>query len=173
MLGTGRRTCVDIDGVLCADPTQVQNDDGPGYRSFLSGAQPLVLPTSPVGWVVTSRLERYRPETEAWLRENGVEYGELVMLDVATAEERRALGAHGRHEAAFSASSGAELFVESEYAQAVEIAALSGRQVFSIEGAARAGARGAQPPARGAGGAAAAQAPARLTDVLDRSIQNR
>jgi uncharacterized HAD superfamily protein len=127
------KTCVDIDGVLCIDPTEVENDDGPRYQGFLGEAQPLFLPTSPVGWVVTSRLERYRAQTEAWLREHGVEYGELVMLDLATAEERRALGAHARHKAEVYARSGAELFVESEFGQAVEIAARSGRQVFAVD----------------------------------------
>ena len=41
--------CVDIDGVLCIDPTAEENDDGPRYREFLSCAKPLYLPTVPVG----------------------------------------------------------------------------------------------------------------------------
>jgi uncharacterized HAD superfamily protein/hypoxanthine phosphoribosyltransferase len=127
------RSCVDIDGVLCLDPTELDNDDGPRYRQFLGRAQPLFLPTAPVGYVVTSRLERYRPETERWLRDNGVEYGQLVMLDLESAAERRAAGAHARHKAEFYVRSGAQLFVESDYGQAVEIAARSGLQVFAVD----------------------------------------
>ncbi|TIT90581.1 MAG: phosphoribosyltransferase, partial [Mesorhizobium sp.] len=33
--------CVDIDGVLCLDPTADENDDGPAYEKFLTEARPL------------------------------------------------------------------------------------------------------------------------------------
>jgi len=39
------RACVDIDGVLCHDPTEQQNDDGAAYLAFLAGARPLYGPT--------------------------------------------------------------------------------------------------------------------------------
>jgi orotate phosphoribosyltransferase len=131
--GVIARSCLDIDGVLCLDPTDDENDDGDRYRAFLGRAQPLFLPTTPVGWIVTSRLERWRPETERWLAEHDVRYGELVMLDLATAEERRAAGAHARHKADVYTRTGAQLFIESDYPQAVEIAARSGRQVFAVD----------------------------------------
>jgi len=31
------RFCVDIDGVLCRDPTEAENDDGESYLEFLPG----------------------------------------------------------------------------------------------------------------------------------------
>lgn len=127
------RSCVDIDGVLCVDPTHEDNDDGPRYIDFLDGAQPLFLPSAPVRYVVTSRLERYRPQTEAWLRRVGIEHCGLIMLDLPDAETRRALQAHARHKAEFYASSDTELFIESDHSQALEIAARSGRQVFAID----------------------------------------
>lgn len=58
------RMCFDIDGVLCHDPTIEQNDDGVAYREFLLSARELNTVTRPIGHLVTSRLERYRPETE-------------------------------------------------------------------------------------------------------------
>jgi orotate phosphoribosyltransferase len=128
-----KRTCVDIDGVLCLDPTREQNDDGPIYTEFLESAQPLFVPTAPVKCVVTSRLEKYRAETERWLADHGIEYEDLVMLDLPDAETRRTTRPHARHKADFYARSGADLFIESEYTQAVEIAARSGRQVFSVD----------------------------------------
>lgn len=127
------RACVDIDGVLCLDPTADENDDGPNYVNFLGGVKPLYLPSCPVRFVVTSRLERYRPDTEAWLAANGVEYDQLVMLDLPDAVTRRATNSHARHKAEFYAASDAELFIESDYNQSVEIAAFSGRQVFCID----------------------------------------
>lgn len=127
------RSCVDIDGVLCLDPSDEENDDGARYRSFLQAAQPLFLPSAPVRYIVTSRLERYRDETERWLSDNEVRYSELVMLDLPDAVTRRARQAHASHKADFYATSDAALFVESDYRQAVQIATRAGRQVFAID----------------------------------------
>jgi orotate phosphoribosyltransferase len=41
------RACLDIDGVLCHDPTEEDNDDGLRYAAFLRSAQPLFVPTAP------------------------------------------------------------------------------------------------------------------------------
>jgi len=126
--------CFDIDGVLCHDPDPTDNDDGARYKSFVSGARALYIPKLPVAHVVTSRLERYRPQTEAWLKQNGIEYGRLWMIDLPTAEERRKLKAHAPFKARVYRECGASLFIESEDRQAEEISRLSERPVLSIEG---------------------------------------
>ena len=125
--------CLDIDGVLCHDPTPEQNDDGEKYRNFLLTAKPIYLPTHEIHSLVTSRLEKYRPETEIWLKQWGVRYQNLIMLDLKSAEERRRLGSHAIHKALHYKKSHATLFIESEYIQAQEIARLSGKDVLSIE----------------------------------------
>lgn len=123
--------CVDIDGVLCLDPSAEQNDDGPKYIDFLQAARPLAATSYRIGHLVTSRLEKYRPQTEQWLRDFGVKYGELHMLDLPSAEERRRLGAHGSHKAkVYRKLKDAVLFIESESEQAIEIARLSGKPVL-------------------------------------------
>ena len=101
------RSCVDIDGVLCLDPTHEENDDGPAYARFLTEARPLYSPTRRIGYLVTSRLEKYRAETEAWLASQGIAYDRLVMLDLPSKQERQRLGAHGRFKAEFYRSSDA------------------------------------------------------------------
>ena len=126
--------CFDIDGVLCHDPTASENDDGEGYRAFLRSAKPLHLPHVRVKHLVTSRLEKYRAETDEWLRRHGVQYERLWMLDLPSAEERRRLNAHASHKAKAYRESGAILFVESEYEQAQRIADLSDLPVLSLEG---------------------------------------
>ena len=73
-------SCMDIDGVLCLDPTDHENDDGARYERFLRFTPALMLPTSPVGWLVTSRLEKYRALTEEWLARHNVRFGELRMM---------------------------------------------------------------------------------------------
>lgn len=128
------QACLDIDGVLCVDPTLEQNDDGQNYREFLSCTRPLFIPSVKVAHLVTSRLEKYRAETEQWLERNGVQYGTLHMLDLPTAEERRRLNIHHKFKAEVYAKQPlTRLFVESEVKQAIEIMKLSGKPVYCIE----------------------------------------
>lgn len=131
--GLLERACVDIDGVLCLDPTVEQNDDGVAYQKFLSEAVPLLRITQRIGYLVTSRLEKYRPHTVEWLARTGIQYNHLIMLDLPSAEERRRLGAHGAFKAGFYSNSDAILFIESEKEQARAITRLSGKPVFCVE----------------------------------------
>lgn len=125
--------CFDIDGVLCCDPTEAENDDGPAYEEFLRTARSLRTPTYEIGWLVTSRLEKYRKPTEDWLRANGVKYRELVMLDGVDAETRRRHGLHAKFKASIYTKTGADLFIESNPQQARQIAELSGKPVVCTE----------------------------------------
>ena len=80
---------LDFDGVLCHDPSREQDDDGPRYIDFIRNARPLYLPRkAPVPLIVTARVERYRAETEDWLRRHGVQWHRLVMHPAATTRER-------------------------------------------------------------------------------------
>ena len=126
--------CLDIDGVLCHDPTLDENDDGKRYVEFLLNARPLMMPGTKIKHLVTSRLEKYRPQTEKWLEQHDIVYERLWMLDLPSAEDRRKQHAHASHKAKVYVETGACLFVESEDDQAEQIARLSGRPVLSIEG---------------------------------------
>lgn len=125
--------CVDIDGVVCVDPTEDQNDDGEKYRNFLLTASPLCLTDFKVSCFVTSRLEKYRDLTEKWLRENGFKYNELVMLDLPSKEERIKQNIHARFKAEIYKNRKEEIFIESNLSQAVQISELTGKLVFCTE----------------------------------------
>ncbi|MEO0061566.1 MAG: hypothetical protein RLZZ08_126 [Pseudomonadota bacterium] len=128
------QSCFDIDGVLCIDPAPHQNDDGDAYLDFLLTAAPLHRPRREIAMLVTSRLEKYRPQTEDWLARHGIRYRELRMLDLPDAESRRRLGVHGSFKAEVYRQSPCTLFVESEVLQAREIARLSGKPALSLQG---------------------------------------
>lgn len=125
--------CMDIDGVLCPDPAARQNDDGRRYRAFLSDTELRYKPSTKVHALVTSRLEMYRPETEAWLAKHGVEYDRLIMLDLPSAEERRRLKAHAPHKAKAYVETGSKLFIESSPSEAREIYRLTDKPVFATD----------------------------------------
>ena len=126
-----RKACFDMDGVLCVDPTPEENDDGEKYLEFISKTKPLYIPTYEINTIVTSRLEKYRQPTEQWLKEHNVQYKQLIMLDLPTAEERRKLGCHAKFKAeVYKNLADTVLFVESEPNQAREIALLTGKTVI-------------------------------------------
>jgi len=126
-------SCVDIDGVLCRDPTSTENDDGPKYYEFLRSAEKLSFPSRRIGWLVTSRLVKYKKETMDWMSNNNITFGKLIMLHGMSAEERKRLKPHAAFKAKVYKKTMAKLFIESDHTQAIEIAKLSGKRVLSYQ----------------------------------------
>jgi orotate phosphoribosyltransferase len=124
--------CVDMDGVLCRDATRDEDDDGPGYATFLGRAGLKFKPLSAtIGWIVTGRLEKYRAETAAWLKAHGIAYSKLIMGPWRTKDERR--GKAARWKAEVYRELPAKLFIESSESEARVIAEISGKTVWSVE----------------------------------------
>ncbi|MGF2412501.1 phosphoribosyltransferase [Ferruginibacter sp.] len=127
---TLEKACFDIDGVLCADPLPEQNDDGEKYIDFILNAPPLFIPGSKIGTIVTSRLEKYRTQTETWLKANNVKYNDLVMLDLPDMAARQKANNHGGHKAKAYMAKPYVLFVESELTQAIQINKIAKKPVL-------------------------------------------
>jgi uncharacterized HAD superfamily protein/hypoxanthine phosphoribosyltransferase len=127
------QSCVDIDGVLCRNPTEYENDDGSEYRRFISTVAPLRVPPYEVGWLVTSRLEKYRPLTEEWLASSGIRYRQLMMLDLPSKEARIAANAHSHFKAEVYGKTESVLFIESDLCQARDIAGRCRKPVYCVE----------------------------------------
>ena len=121
--------CFDINGVLCYDPTPEENDDGEKYINFLINARPLYIPKYKIGAIVTSRLEKYRTYTEKWLKDNGVKYNKLYMLDLPDKETRQRLNIHAKFKAEIYKQFGM-CFYESDDSQAEEIALITHKPVI-------------------------------------------
>lgn len=130
MLGV---SCVDIDGVLCRDPSEEENDDGPKYQEFIANVSPIMVPTFRMGYLVTSRLEKYRAQTEKWLATHGFSYGELVMMDYPDKASRMKANQYGQFKAAVYHRTNTLLFIESSLSVAQVIRRLSGKSVFCTE----------------------------------------
>lgn len=123
------RIATDLDGVLCRDPTPEENDDGEKYRAFLETVDPAVVPTYPVGAVITCRLEKYRAQTEAWLKKWNIRYGALLMWNLPTRAARMECGHYGTQKGRAFAGTDLDLMAESTEPEAIEIARVSGRPV--------------------------------------------
>lgn len=132
--GLLKYACFDIDGVLCEDPTEEQNDDGERYIEFIRNAKVRFKPTYKIGTLVTCRLEKYRAETEMWLKKNEIEYDKLIMMNLKTKEERIACGNHGQFKGEiYKSIKDAVIFVESDFSQAKIIADKSRKLVYCVE----------------------------------------
>lgn len=127
------KACVDIDGVLCVDPTPEENDDGEKYKEFILHAKPLFIPGAKIGTLVTSRLEKYRKETEIWLGNNKIKYNKLVMLDLPDKESRMRANCHASHKAKEYQKPNYSLFIESSMSQALDINKTTKKPVLCTE----------------------------------------
>lgn len=79
---------------------------------------------------MTSRLEKYRKETEEWLSKHGVKYKKLYMYN-GTAEERKKLGLHADFKAGiYKQIKDSNVFIESNPGQAKRIAELTKKNVI-------------------------------------------
>lgn len=129
-----KNACVDIDGVLCIDPEECENDDGELYTKFILNARPHIIPKVKMAALVTSRLEKYRDQTESWLRQHNIEFGELIMLDLPDRETRMKMNNHGEFKAAeYTKRTNAFLFIESSRSQAQKIFELTGKDVYCVD----------------------------------------
>jgi uncharacterized HAD superfamily protein/pyrimidine operon attenuation protein/uracil phosphoribosyltransferase len=127
------RWMFDLDGVFCRDPTGKENDDGPAYRRFMAVVEPRFLPQRPIGWIVTGRLEKYRADTEAWLRRHHIHAQALYMLDLPSKAARMEHGGRAAFKAHWYSQLPAELFIESDPGQAQKIARLSRKPVWCTD----------------------------------------
>lgn len=124
-------SCMDIDGVLCQNPPI--DDDGEQYIDYITHAIPYFIPTVEIDTLVSCRLEKYRPQTEAWLAKHGIKYKHLIMLNLPSKDERLKWGKHGEYKGEVYKKSHNKLFIESSLAEAQVICKVSKKQVFCTE----------------------------------------
>ena len=129
---------VDFDGILCHDCAGWQDDDGLNYLGFVKNALPKYLTRkTAIPLIVTARIEKYRSETEDWLRRHGVRFNQLIMHPAKTLAERRRddIAAYkARHFAAWAKAHTPRprpsMFIESDDLQARRIAEITNRLVI-------------------------------------------
>jgi uncharacterized HAD superfamily protein len=121
--------CLDLE-VIGRQSSDFENDGESQWEQAVSCS---AMPTGRVRRIVTSQPEKYRNRIEGWLRNMGVEYGSLDMLDLANVDERRRTGIYASFKAeVYVADQEAVLFIENDPQQAKEIGRLSGRPVLDF-----------------------------------------
>lgn len=84
--------CIDIDGVICRDPTVYENLYHDLYLNFLQNVPPNFQTDIELGYLVSARLEKYRNIVQNWLTKNNFKYKKLILLNCNTEQERNKLG---------------------------------------------------------------------------------
>lgn len=131
--GILKDSCVDIDGVLCIDPNEEENDDGEKYIEFMLNAKPNLLLSGEIHSLVTNRLEKYRPQTELWLKKHNIKYKNLIMLNLPSKEERIRTNANFTHKANYYKNNDLSFFIESDINQAKVIKEKTGKAVYCVD----------------------------------------
>ena len=129
-------TLSDLDGVISEDWDGTEEDDHlEKYLYHISHARCLIRPTHKLLGIVTSRLEKYRPQTETWLKARCVEYETLYMNPAESAKERLENdGFAGWKSRVYQSLPKAHMFVESSHDQAVAIHFRTEKPVLDWEG---------------------------------------
>lgn len=128
-----QNACLDIDGVLCVDPSQDEDDDGEKYINFINNAKPYLIPSYKVHSLVTNRLEKYRPQTESWLKKYNIQYDHLIMLNTPTKTTKYKTGIYMDHKANyFNSNDKLKVFIESSEKEAIHIMKKSGKPVLCV-----------------------------------------
>jgi len=126
--------CVDIDGVLCHDPLPWQKGEEEKILNFIENAIPLVRIRKKIGFLVTNRLEKYREQTEKWLKKQGIQYGKLYMQNMPDQKARREAKNYGQFKGTiYKEKIKSNMFIESSFGQAREIANISGKMVYCVD----------------------------------------
>lgn len=119
---------LDMDGVICRDPTNEENDRGTRYLNFIENATPLYPVNSAVKYIITGRLEKFRKPTEKWLKRHNIKYDKLIMKQTDNKND------HAENKASIiNTLNDIELYIESSKKQAINISKLVSIPVWCTE----------------------------------------
>ena len=128
-------TCFDIDGIFCNDvPLNVCKDEKL-YIEYIKKTQPYqqrIPKLFKAKALVTGRLEKFREETEFWLKKHGFNYEHLIMFPTEQ-KNQRDKNHHevvGRYKSEIFKKFNCDFFVESSEEEAKYIKHFSGKTVI-------------------------------------------
>lgn len=128
-----QESCCDIDGVLCRDPSNFENDDGVNYKRFVRYVPCRMKPSFKIPYLVTCRLQKWRKHTEWWLDFHGIKYGELIMMNHKTKQQRIKVGNYAGYKAQVYLEKDVSIFIESNYKHAKKIFAITSKPVLCTD----------------------------------------
>lgn len=123
----------DLDGVMCVNPPSDSNIEE--YEKYLDNPIPLHIPKIECGNsidICTYRLNKYRPQTEAFIIAQNIPVRALYMFNAETIDERNKVSP-GAYKGTIYRDNPYKLFIESTDWEAQEICRVSGKPVYCTE----------------------------------------
>jgi orotate phosphoribosyltransferase len=85
---------IDMDGVLCEECPAGVDADETKYIEWVQNAKPYLIPKWTIPYIISGRLEKYRPQTEKWLKDHNVKYDKLILWNLSDKSQRTHHGVH-------------------------------------------------------------------------------
>jgi len=109
----------DLDGVICENCPPGVDSDEMLYTEWIRTARPYLIPVFEIDAIVSSRLEKYRSDTEKWLARQKVRYRELILWDIESKQQRN--GKHAKHKIEHLLRIKPDIFWESSVGEAKQV----------------------------------------------------
>jgi len=113
------RIALDMDGVICENCPPNTDANENAYKQWIRTAKPYLIPSFEIDAIVSCRLERYRKDTEKWLRDHNVRYKKLILWNIKSKKQRKGLFAKHKIDAILQINPA--IFWESHLGQAEQI----------------------------------------------------
>ena len=113
------KIALDMDGVICENCPPNTDADENTYKQWIRTAKPYLIPSFEIDAIVSCRLERYRKDTEKWLRNHNVRYKKLILWNIKSKKQRKGLFAKHKIDAILRINPA--IFWESHLGQAEQI----------------------------------------------------
>jgi len=109
----------DLDGVLCENCPEGTDSNEEKYLVWIKTAKPYLIPAFEIDTIISCRLEKYRVETEHWLKKNKVKYKKLVLWNLLSKQER--MGKNAKYKISELLRVKPDMFFESSKIEAARI----------------------------------------------------
>jgi len=123
---------LELEGILCKAPTNEQTRSEEEYLDYITNVESFIIPNHRIHTIVTRRNEKYRSQTEEWLKIHEVEYDNLIM-DTSTGNTKIIGGNHNyKLKVSQYRKSESKLFFESDPKAAQKICSLTSKSVYCV-----------------------------------------
>ncbi|KEO72152.1 phosphoribosyltransferase family protein [Anditalea andensis] len=123
---------MEMEGILCQVPTEDQKSTDNRYLEYIRTANTYIVPNHRIKTIITCRKEKYRAETEEWLRINGIKYEQLIMSPSSGKDKSIRSKSSYKIKVKYYKEADAGIFFESDPEEAKQICKVTSKPVYCV-----------------------------------------
>jgi len=123
---------LEMEGILCKAPLLEQTKTEEAYLDYINNVESFIIPNHKIHSIVTRRNEKYREQTEAWLKKSDVAYDNLIMDSSPINGKMVNTDTNYRLKVLHYKKSDTKLFFESEPSEARKLCKLAAKAVYCV-----------------------------------------